>query len=173
MAVEVTWSLTNGGSAISDPIDHGGIDAGAEGSASEIFLRHNGGNVITNCGFYLTNTDPNLDLPVMIAWGDGITAASFGGFELNMNAVGGYPTWPSYTNKYGTNYNVFRTGAGDTRNNAITLATNMGLSSGAGIIQTGSAPNVRFKCRIVVPSSYSNFGPILTFSQKLRFTYTS
>jgi hypothetical protein len=174
MAVSVTWSSSNGGSAISEPLDHGDAPVGGWSTPQEVFLSHDGNNPITNCGFYLVNTDLGTDLAQVVFWGNQNTANEFGGFLLNMDAEGLYPTWSAYNDKYGTNYNVFRTGAGDSRENAIQLPVAMGLTGAAGVIQTGTAPNVRFKCRLNVPFAFYDYAWVdIEFRQKMRFSYTS
>lgn len=179
--VTIFWSLTNGGPAISAPLDHGTDAAGITLTTQEIFLRHNGVNQITNCGFYaaaysgsyIGAYSPSLDLAELFEWGDGATAAAFGGFQINMDAISGYlGNWPGWNDKSGSTYNVFRTGFGDSVVNKILLATEMGLISAAGIIQTGSSPNVRFKARVQLPTDETGAGT-RQFDQRLRFVYTS
>jgi len=179
MTISITFSSTNGGTAITS-LDNGSSAAGSNTTEQEVFIRHDGNNPITNCGFYLAeksgtyggNFSAAADLAEILEWGDETTAAAFGGFMLNMDATGGYTTWSTYSSKSGTSYNVCRTGAGDSSTNKILLATNMGLTGSAGTLQAGDEPNVRFKCRIAVPSDETVLG-IRQFGQKIHFTYTS
>lgn len=175
MSVTITWSETNGGDAITE-VDHSSGSAGATLSESTIYIRHNGDNQISQCKFYLaeSGSNPTTDLNEILSWGDAVVSTDFGGFQINMNASGGFPVsdWSTYDDKSGTNYNVFRTGAGDNSTNGILLAQAMGLTGSPGVIQAGDSPDVRFKCRIQIPSSVMSAGD-RQFDSKLRFTFTS
>lgn len=195
MSVLVTFSLTNGGTAISDVIDHGSFSNGAGTTAQEIFIRHDGDNSITSCGFFIQAASDdyegdftaNTDLNEVLAWGNDSTSSGFGGFQFNLNATGAggdaftgfYPTWSwsSYSDKAPTDSgsnivgNVCRTGTGDSATNAINVVTNMGCTSN-GTIQAGSAPNVRFKCRFYAPQSEDTTG-VRHITQSMTYTYTS
>lgn len=172
MAVTLTWSSTNGGTAITS-LNHGSGAAGSILTANEIFIRHNGLNSLSQCSFYLAG-DPT-DLAEVIEWGDAAAANDFGGFEINMRAITAtqYDNWPTYSDKSpsGLDTHTFRTGFGDTTGNGITLAKNAGAIND-GLLQAGSSPNVRFQMRVVVPTSEGTTGA-RTVSQKLRFTFTS
>lgn len=181
MPVSITWSSTNGGSAVSQPIDHGNDNAGNTMAAQEFFIEHDGDNPITDCGFYIaikTGTyggdfSALADLEEMLAWGDSEETNGYGGFQINMDATGSYVgLWPTVGDKSGSTYNTFRTNIGDSAENKILLATQMGLSGGVGTIQAGTGPNVRFKCRVRVPNDTTEVGT-RQFEQRLRYTYTS
>lgn len=180
MSVSIIWSATNGGAALSSPVDHGSGGNGDTLATSTIYLRHDGDNPITDCGFYLAEltgtysggASKSADLAEVLGWGDGTTATTFGGLLLNMNATGGWATWPSYSSKSGSNYNTFRTNVGDSQINKITLATEMGLTGSAGVVQAGDSPNVRFRLRVQIPTAEDTVG-IRQFDQRLRYTYTS
>lgn len=181
MAVSITWSSTNGGAAVTEPLDHGVDSNGTILGTQELFLRHDGTNQITDCGFFLAEKSGTyggdqsaaLDLAEILGWGDGADADAFGGFQINMDATGGYSgNWPAFGDKAGSTYNVFRTGVGDSEANKILLATEMGLSGAAGTIQAGASPNVRFQCRIAIPEDEDTPG-VRQFDQRLRYTYTS
>jgi hypothetical protein len=175
MSVNITWSSSNGGTAITS-LAHGEAAPGNYPTTQEIFIRHDGVSQISQCKFYLVGSGSNaaIDLAEILNWGDGEASSSFGGLLLNMNANGGFPSsdWPTYGDKNGTNYNVFRTGVGDSATNGILLSTEMGLSGSAGTIQTGSSPGVSFQCRIQIPSSEATTGA-RQFDQQMRFTFTS
>ena len=109
MTVAITWSTTDSGSAISDPLDHGSDAAGATLVEQEIFLRHDGINPITDAGFYVAEksgvysgaASAALDLAELLAWGFGITVTAFGGILLNMDATGGYTgLWSTFSVKF-------------------------------------------------------------------------
>jgi hypothetical protein len=180
MPVAITWSSTQGGSALSEPLSHGSIAAGNTLPAQQVYLRHDGVNQITNCKFYVSQysgaytggATAAADIAEALAWGDGITLASFGGFQVNMDKAGGFPSgsWPTFSSKQPSNGSAFFTGAGDSADNAILLSSAMGLTS-AGLLQTGT-PDVAFQCRVHIPSDEGITG-IRQFDQKLRYTYTS
>jgi hypothetical protein len=180
MAVNITWSSTNGGVAMSDPLDHGSGGNGTTLSSATIYIEHNGTNQLTNCGFYIGEKSgtytgsfsPSIDLAEILAWGDG-SANSYGGLQINMDAVGDFPSgaWPIAADKQPTNGNTFLTGVGDTPDNKILLAVSMGLNN-VGVIPSGTAPNVRFQSRIQIPTDEDTTGT-REFDQKIRFTFTS
>jgi hypothetical protein len=180
MAVNITWSSSNGGAAISDPLDHGTGGNGDALPAQTIYLEHDGVNQLTSCGFYLGEKSGSYggdfsapaDFAELLAWGDG-TGDDFGGFQINMDAAGAWPisAWPTSGDKQPTNGSSFFTGVGDSLTNKIPLAVSMGIPT-PGTIQAGSAPNVRFQARIEVPVNEDTVG-FREVDQKLRFTFTS
>lgn len=187
MSVQIVWSLTNGGSSLDEPIDHGDNTSGNTLSPKTIFIRHTGANPITSCSFFVrpytgtysgdgTATD---DFNEIIAWGDDADAADFGGFQINQNAVGGFPggSWPTLADKttVDTLGETFRSGVahGISEAQAVPLQKEMYNAGGVdGEIPTGAAPNARFQARIVIPSSEAVPG-VRLFEQVLKFTYTS
>lgn len=181
MPVSIIWSLTNGGAAISEPLDHGADSSGSILTSQEIFMRHDGTNQITAVGFglgvligtYGGDATKEADLAEMFSWGNGATAAVFGGVQLNMDAIGAYAgNWPTFDDKFGSTYNVFRAGTGDAIETRILLPVNMGLTGVAGTIQAGASPNVRFKARIEIPADEGTTG-VRQFAQGIVYTYTS
>ena len=180
MAITVTFSLTNGGAAISSAIDHGSLGNGDVGSATELFVRHDGANPITNAGFYVREYSGTYsgtfsaasDLAELLAWGDGATANAFGGLMINFDAINAYAaSWPTYDNKSPGSSYVFRTSIGDSEANALVLPTSTGVPS-AGTIPAGASPNVRFQAKIIVPADEDTIG-IRQVDQVLRFSFTS
>lgn len=184
--VQVTYSTTNGGSAISSDIDGGNAANGAELTAQTIYVRHDGDNSITSCKFFLAAINERYlgaatadgDLAELLGWGDGTTAAAFGGFFLNLNASGGFPSasWPTLADKsvesgLKTVGDVCRTGVGDSASNGISLITNMGCTADE-TIQTGASPNVRFQCKVSIPSAEDTVG-IRHVKLVLSYSYTS
>lgn len=174
MAIDIIWSSTNGGDALTQPIDHGGAKNGDVLGAQTVYVRHNGDLQIIDCKFYASPT-PGFpsDFSEIIGWGDGTTQGSFGGLQINMNAVGGFPnvSWPIYTNKQPSSGSAFFTGTGDSEDNAIGLSVNMGLSND-GVIQPGDSPDVRFKVRFEIPQVEGTTGT-RKITQRLRYTFTS
>lgn len=187
MTVSITWSTTNGGSAIEgNSVDHGDLTNNSSSTAQQIYIRHNGANEITDCGFYVQAASDSYggdftaagDLSEILAWGNALVSADYGGFELNLDADSSYPSgsWPSVTTKSVTDTGrtigvVCRTGVGDSTANKISLVTDMGCTASE-TIQTGSGPNVRFKCRFTVPQSEDTVG-IRQIKVTLTYTYTS
>jgi hypothetical protein len=181
MSVGIIFSTTNGGSAITDDVDHGSGNNGSTLTAQTIHIRHTGVNSITGVKFYIAAYDESYsggtsaidDLAELIAWGDNSTALGFGGFQLNMDAAHSFisTSWPTYSSKSPSYGAVCRTGVGDNSTNAITLSSQSGATSD-GVIQAGTSPNVRFKCRIVIPSNEDTTG-IRQFDQYMLYNYTS
>lgn len=180
MTVSIIWSSTNGGASITSPLDHGTVDNGSESIAQEIFLRHDGANNITDSALYVRQVSGTYsgaftaatDLAEFLDWGDATTESAFGGFMANFNATTAYATgWPVYNSKSPSGGTIFRTGVGDSEENAITIPTTTGATA-AGEIQAGSSPNVRFQTKIVIPSSEDTLG-IRQLETVLRYTFTS
>lgn len=190
MSVQIVWSLTNGGSSLDEPIDHGDNTSGNTLTPKTIYIRHTGDNPITSCAFFVrpytgtysgdaTATD---DFNEIIAWGDDVDAGDFGGFQINMNAdaTPSFPaaSWPTLANKttVDTLGETFRSGTGHgvSEAEAVPLQKEMYNTAGGvdGEIPTGTAPNVRFQARIVVPTNEAVSG-VRLFEQVLKFTYTS
>jgi len=181
MTVSIIFSTTNGGAAISSNVDHGNTSNGLTTSGQEIFVRHDGLSVITSCklyirafsGTYSGDASANLDFLELLAWGDASTSSTFGGFQVNMNAVEAYVAgdWSSYDIKNRTHGYVCRTGVGDSLGNGVLLTVNTGAAA-LGQIQTGASPNVRFKTRVQVPTAEDTIG-VRQWDQCLVFTYSS
>jgi hypothetical protein len=182
MSISITFSSSNGGSALTDPVSYGNTSNGNTTGTQVIYVSHNGLNPITSCGLYIDIASSYAgsftaigDKTEIINWGDASSAGSFGGFEINTNATGSFPgsSWPTYANKTSTDGYGFtvRTGVGDSSLNAITIPTVTGATS-SGTIQTGSSPNVRFSTRMVIPTSVNTVGT-RQFKLTLKYTYTS
>ena len=177
----VTWSLTNGGAAITSEVDHGSAANGSELSAQTYYLRHDGTDPITNVKLYITRVTGTYsgsataisDIAELLAWGDGSTALGFGGVQFNMNAAGGFPesSWSTYDAKSPTGGAAARTGVGDSAANGITLSSLSGATAD-GTIQTGSSPNVRFQVRGAIPSAEDTLGE-RKWNLAVSFDYTS
>ena len=179
MTVSITYSSAVSGDAVTEPINEGNVHHGVITTARELCVRHDSIVAITNCKFYLTRVSdsdyagdfsPMEDLMKLLEWGDATTAGSFGGFQINMDRNGSFPTWSTVTTKSGTGFNVFRTGVGDTRANGITLPTVMGLDT-AGIIPAGLSNNISFQMRIQTPSDEDELG-IRHVDLLIDFDYT-
>lgn len=177
----IIWSLTDGGSAITTALDHGGSSNGSETAIREIYVRHTFTNPITSAKLFIRELSTTYtgsatapaDISEVIAWGNEDTANGFGGYFVNMNAAGTYPaaSWPTYLSKAPTSGFVCKTGVGDSELNAVLLDTNSGCTS-AGVIIAGTTPNVRFSVKIQVPDDEDTVGE-RQFETALVFTYTS
>jgi hypothetical protein len=176
MTVSVSYSTVagSGGEPIALPQSAGTISPGAQSSALDFYIYHDGSNSITNCRFYMLPYSAGVylgaesaqdDYDKIIGWGDTsypVDAYSGGGVYMNMNGVASYPD---------SSYQVFRTGNGDTLGNAITLSNNAVLPSGAaGEIPSSSYAHI--KVRIDIPSTETSTGT-LYFDVLMAYSATS
>jgi len=181
MSVNIIWSLTNGSAAISSTVDHANASNGANTTAKQFFIRHDGVNEITDVGLYVREFSSTYtgsatsvaDIAELLSWGDDGTVDGFGGFMINMDSTNNFPdaVWPVWNSKSPTNGAVFRTTVGDNAVNAVDITTDTGATA-TGTIQTGSSPNVSFQCRIEVPENEDTIG-YRQFDQVLTYTFTS
>lgn len=185
MAVSITWSLTNNGTGIT-LVDHGNAANGQNTTAKQVYIRHDGANEITNCAFYnqqksgsyTGSANAAADFTELINWGDGNTANSFGGFQVNMDAEGGFsggPTWGmSETQKTSADGLKFtlRTGVADNPTNAVTLSEKMSTNMTTNGVIPAGVTDVTFQCRIKIPVDEDTAG-VRQFDQVLKYTYTS
>jgi hypothetical protein len=187
MAVSITWSTTAGGSGISS-VAHGTSVNGANTTAQQLFLRHDGANPITACAFFFAQKSGSYtgaataadDFTELLGWGDATPANDFGGIQVNMDAesipaFSGGATWGmSETQKSSVDGYKFtaRTGVADATGNAVVLSEKMSASmSTNGVIPAG-VQDATFEIRVLVPTSEATAG-IRQFDQILKFTYTS
>lgn len=182
-APTITWSETNEGGAISEPLDHGIKENGQTTDVKNIYIRHDATNQLSNCKFwigeysgtYSGGASAAADLAELLGWGDAASADDFGGCFLQMDAQGGFPTWPTLGDKNATTYGVFRSGVGDDPSTGITLSQYMStVMTQDGVIPGDGShdPNPRFQMKVQIPTNESTAG-VRQFDQKLRFTYTS
>lgn len=185
MAVSITWSSTAGGTAITN-VNHGNASNGANTTAQQVFIRHDGANPITGCAFYFAakagtysgSFNAATDFAEMKAWGDGATANAFGGVQINMDAEGGFSggaTWgmseSQKTSSDGLKFTL-RTGVADATGTAITLSEKMSASMSVdGTIPNG-VNNATFQMRVKVPTDEDTAG-IRQFDQVMKYTFTS
>jgi hypothetical protein len=159
MSVNITWSLTDGGADIVDPLDHGSAAPGNT-LESDLYISHDGDNAIKNCKFFLqeysgtyTGSDSAAnDLSTILGFGDSTTATKFGGFMINQDATGSFAgTWPTYDDHDQSYASVMRNNMGDSLANGVTLISR--CSSGMvtdGVIPASCSPTPHIKTRIVV-----------------------
>jgi hypothetical protein len=182
MAVSVTWSLSNGGSAASDPVDHGDQASGDKSSGIQVYIAHDGENSLTNCRFWIGEKSDTYggdftapaDLAEMLEWGDATSSGLFGGFQVNMDTEGGFPdSWPEWDDKEGDYFSSFYTGHGDVAASGVLLSQKMSPEMTVdGIIPADMTTWPSFKARVQVPADESTTG-VRQFDQRLRFTYSS
>lgn len=180
MAVNITWKSPPGGTSASS-IDHGSGNNGSTLAETEIGISHDGINPITNCRFYIAeksgvysgDQNATADLAELLSWGNGSIEADFGGFQINMNQIAGYPAanWPTWDNKQPPYGSSFFSGIGDSVSTGITLKTTMDADMlFDGIIPPGK--EAKFKARVHIPTNAVNPG-IRQFDQKFRYSYTT
>ena len=115
MTVSVTWSLTNGGPALDQPVDLGSFSSLETGEAITIYLRHNGASPLLDAKLFLGaysdeydgSFDPAEDLTFMKE------ATQIGQLWINTNWEAGFPT--------GSWQAVSQGGAGDDLSDPIEL----------------------------------------------------
>jgi hypothetical protein len=183
--VSITWSASAGGATITS-VNHGSAANGANTSAQQIYLRHDGDNAITGCGFYFVQKagaytgdfNAPTDLAEITAWGDEDSSSGFGGIQINMNAEGtfdGGATWDmdesTKTSPDGLKFTM-RTGTGNSAANAVTLSETMSASMSENGTIPSSINDVTFQIRIKVPTDEDTPG-VRQFDQVLKFVFTS
>lgn len=189
MTVAITWALSALGTGISE-IDHGNVSSGAYTAATQVYVRHDGANPITNCGFYFAQKASGyagaqsaaLDYSEIISeWGDESVAADHGGIQVNMDPdnLTGYnaSTWGlSESTKQTTVAFTAHSGVGNNAANKVFLKEHMdGTLSGGGMPTDGEIPSgieVSFLCRFQIPTNEAVLG-IREIDQVLAYTYTS
>ena len=197
MAVVVTWSTTDNGTAETDLQDYGAVSqpGGGGAVASSVlqhFIRHDGTNEITGVGFYIaeysgtyTGADsPANDLSEILAQGDATTATAI------MDALDDTPGTDStkglISDLPATNFGInVRTGQGDLLANPIPLPAN-GDATTAGPLHPTSAfsgadtateiqsseTDVNFYTRFLVPEDVANVG-VRQIDLVVTYTFTS
>ncbi len=191
MSIVITWSSTNGGDSMAEPLVHGtSLSQGTDSDPQTIFIEHNGDNPITSCGLYLSafangnntsylsaggSASTTTDKTELIGWGDEAGALDWGGILLNQNAADSFnnASWPDLANPISADTFGQRvmTGQGDSSSNTIGILQETGATSD-GTIQAGAAPDVSFQMRLHIPASLSTPGTRL-FDIVLKFNFTS
>lgn len=184
MAVNIYWAGDDAGTPLEQTYDHGDVANGANSAAQTIYLYHNASDDLNNCGLYLAqksgiytgDSSAAEDYQELLDWGDGVTATSFGGLCVNMDAAGtwadGWPVWNDKNPTYGF---VCRTNIADTIDNAIDLSSRTGASSD-GVLQAnppnGYGIGVAFQVRVTAPSE-ENVPGVRQFDLCLYYTQSS
>jgi hypothetical protein len=179
----ITWSSSNGGTAITTTLDHGSKSNGQTSTVQELFVRHDGVNEITNTGIFIREfsgtyggaATSSADIAELLEWGDATTDSTFGGVHINLDAINAFPAaqWPTRASKSMTYGYAHRTGVGDSEVNKIVLSKNTYSSSGTdGVVPAGSTPNVRFQVRVQVPTDEDTLGA-RQWDAALAYSFTS
>ena len=183
MPVSLTLSSTSNGTSMDEPLDYGNKPNGQTTSTQTIYIRHDGAASITDVGFYIDtysgaysgDATAAADYAELKAWGDATTASTFGGLQINQNAINNFPaaSWPSVTNKvtadtYGA---VFTSTNGSTSLDTIDLLGAVVGAGSAGEIAEDEV-DVRFQTRIQVPTDEDVVG-VRLFDFVIIFSYTS
>jgi len=184
MTVSITWSLTNGGAAVGEPVNLGSVGAGSTATAQQLFISHDGVSSITGCRLYLAEYSGSYtggataaaDYSEIVSWGDEAAEADFGGLQINMDTQGGFASsWPTYGDKtpsHGKSQHV-RTGVADTFSNGVILITDMNAwMLSPGVIPASMTTWPSFQIRSITPTNEGTSGA-RQFDLRLRFTYTS
>jgi len=186
MAVNITFSITDGGTALTQ-LACGAALSGTSTQDLIVYVAHDGSRSITNCGFYIEpatgrsyagSFTANDDYNEVVAMGNSNSSSSWGGIQYNMDAIGGFSgggTWDmSVTQKTsldGLKFTI-RTGAGLTSGNAVPLkkeTTNYMIADG---ILPAGVTDAHFKVRVKIPTSTTAIG-LRDTDQVFKYTYTS
>jgi hypothetical protein len=182
MAVSITWSETQGGAAISAPLNHGTASTGSNTTAKNIWLEHDGANDITGCGFILTQYSGTytggataaLDkTELTTTWPSG-SGTSWGGVLINMDADGAFPAgnWPTVSTPQPSLGATFTSSIGADTASKVTLQTSMGAAVTSNGTIAAANDDTNFQMRMQVPSDEGTLG-VRQFDLKLRYTFTS
>jgi hypothetical protein len=104
MTVLITFSNVSNGQTMEDTQDSGSVAPGAASTEIDIYIRHDGEQEITDCGWYLNRCmslqypeggDPDVDLNEVRSWGD-----SGDGFRISQEDP--FDTWTSFSSSVGT-----------------------------------------------------------------------
>lgn len=185
MTVSITISGESGGNPIDEITDFGTYDPGNASDAADLYIRHDAAVwQITDCAFYLVryvgseSGTPDQDFADIIGWGDATIALNpdahgvsedpdYGGFYLNMNHSGGFPT---------ADWHPFYTGRGNSADNAVILSQNAVNDTGSGWTPTdGEIPfqgEAHIKVREDIPANVEDAGSML-IQLVMTYSYTS
>lgn len=174
MTVSVRFAQTTLGEPLALPVDAEELAPGDQSSIFDFYISHTGTAKISLCKIYMLPYSSGVyhgtrtaqdDYDTVIGWGDtSYPAVSGGGFYINLNNSGGFPL---------ADYQVFRSGCGDSLAAAIDLpaaAINLG-GAVAGEIQAGGEAHVR--CRLDIPAGYVGDTGVFYFDVLMYYVATS
>lgn len=199
MTVSVTISTQSAGDPIEEVTDLGETAPSAASDIVNLYVRHDAAVwQITDCAFYLVryvgssytgDASPDEDFSSVIGWGDttiglnpnangvgplsspGVTDPAYGGFYLNMNHTGNISgVFPP------EDWHPFRTGYGDSPENAVILSQDAINNLGSGWTPAdGEIPfqgEAHVQVRWDIPVSATDAG--ISFIQLvMAYSYTS
>jgi len=159
MTLSIRFASSPAGTPYSLPEDVGELSPGEQSSVIDAYISHNGTSKITDCSIYILPYSAGVylgagtaqdDYDLLVSWGDtSYPATSGGGLYINTNHLGGFPS---------SDWQVFRTGAGDSLGTAFDLpVASISTGSGAaGEIPALGEAHVRF--RLDIPAAYTGTG---------------
>ena len=159
MTTSIRYAPSPAGTPYSLPEFAGTLSPGDQSTMIDTYISHDSTTKIENCAIYILPYSAGVylgagtaqdDYDTIIDWGDtSYPAVSGGGLYVNMNHSGGFPAG---------DWEVFRTGYGDSLGNAITLPVTA-ISTGAAVageIAAGGEAHIRW--RIDVPLTHTATG---------------
>ena len=154
MTVNITISDTSGSDSLSDTVDLGTGEPGADTDVQDLFVRHDAVSAsITDCAFYVTRytgssylgQDVDDDLDEILGWGD----LASGGFTINQVIPVGWAQGDQFSI---SNDQVFKNGYGDINSQLILLTSAINIGTPVeGEIPVAGEAHVQVRCQ--VPSS--------------------
>lgn len=163
MTVNITFSETSGGNALSDTVDlDSSMSPGDTSDVQDMFIRHDAlVGPITSCAFYVDRyagdsypgVDADQDYTEILGWGDAAT----GGFQINQNIPGGWTEGDSFWDTNPGDSQLFKNGYGDIDAQlALSVdAINIGTPVAGEIPLSGEA---HIQARVAVPLSLAPLG---------------
>jgi hypothetical protein len=174
MTVSLNISGTSGGRPFSMPQEMATLSPGSQSPALDLYIRHTGTSKIENtkiyilpysAGVYLGSGTAQDDFNTVIGWGDAShPATSGGGLYFNLIQDSAFPD---------SEWQVFRTGTGDSLANAVSLRVHS-INIGSGV--DGEIPalgEAHIQMRVDIPSGYSGSTGTLYVDTLFPFTSTS
>jgi hypothetical protein len=139
MAVSLIWSISNGGAAITPPLNIGTIAPGSTTDTSQIFIRHTGLKAITGCKLYIQPYSGSSFTGIETAQDnfDELTGAIFNpGLQINVDQINEFPA---------SSWKDISSTVGSSNSTALNIGT----------IPAGDTPGVSFKVRFA-PTTLRN-----------------
>ena len=159
MTVSIRYAPSPSGIPYPLPESFGTRSPGEQSDIVNTYISHDGVAKIEDCsiyilpysaGVYLGAETSQDDYDLLLSWGDASYPATLGGvLYVNMNALGGFPD---------ADWQVFRTGAGDSMGTAFPLpaeAITSGVAVAGEIAPLGEA---HIRWRLDIPALYSGTG---------------
>jgi hypothetical protein len=159
LTVSIRYAPSPSGTPYSLPESVGTLSPGDQSSVVNTYISHDGSSKIEDCtiyilpysaGVYLGAETAQDDYDLLLGWGDSsYPATSGGGLYINTDYAGGFPS---------SNWEVFRTGYGDSLGTAIPLPSRA-ISTGAAVAgEIAAAGEAHLRWRIDIPNTYTGTG---------------